>query len=135
MPPVVTRPTTGAWGSGKVPATVAASQAWLQQRQHPSSGASGGGGGGGGGGGVDDGLVDRNRRFAAALGIAGEIEGQAAALRSVGAASGEEGGEGDAFRLDLERPVYPRELLAWASNANTKLEVQRLEERIAAFLG
>ncbi len=130
MPVVVTHPTTGgAWGSGKVPATVAASQALLQQRQHPSSSSSEGGRGG-----ADDGLVDRNRRFAAALGIAGEIEGQAAALRSVvTAGEGEEGGE-DAFRLDLERPVYPRELLAWASDSNTKLEVQRLEERIAAFL-
>lgn len=139
MPHVVTRPagTTGAWGAsgGRVPATVAASQALRQQQQQQGQPLSAEGGAGGG---VDDGLLHRNRRFAEALGIMGGIEGQAAALlaASASASSFSAGPEqADALRLDLERPVYPRELLAWAANPATKLEVQRLEERIAAFLG
>ncbi|EWM20924.1 nf-x1-like transcription factor [Nannochloropsis gaditana] len=80
-------------------------------------------------------MLTRNRRFAEALGIAKAVQGQALTLAQV---RGEEGGEGgqemDAFRLELERPVYPRELLDWAISPATKMDVLRLERKIAAFL-
>jgi len=106
----------------------------LQQLQvsPPTTTGEGRDGGSDGGGGS---MLARNRRFAEALGIAAEVQGQAAALAHVRGEGGKEGEVGvDAWELELERPVYPRELLAWAMSNATKMEVMRLEKKIEAFL-
>lgn len=80
-------------------------------------------------------MLARNRRFAEALGIAAEVQGQAAALAHVRGEGGREGEVGvDAWELELERPVYPRELLAWAMSNVTRMDVVRLEKKIEEFL-